>query len=183
MAIELPGDARAEVARATAPFRGADDALRWTRTENLHLTLAFLGEMPEERVPALTEALAGAAAQVAPFALTLSGVGGFPGLRRPRVVWAGVAAPDALGRLHAAVEAALVPHGYLAERRPYTPHLTLARAQGGRAQPMPELAERAAEVELGTSLEVKEIVLMRSRTEAGGARYERLAALALTGAD
>lgn len=95
MAIELPAAAQAEVAHATAPLRGLDDALRWTRTENLHLTLAFLGEMPEERVPALTEALTGAAARVAPFALRLAGVGGFPGLSRPRVVWASAEAPDA----------------------------------------------------------------------------------------
>lgn len=181
VAIELPAETRAEVARATAPLRDLDDALRWSRAETLHVTLAFLGTMEESRVGELTAALEGAAAAVAPFELTIRGVGGFPGLRRPRVVWAGVDAPAELGRLHQRVEAALAPRGYTAERRPFAPHLTLARVRGGRARPIPALEEAAGGVELETTLLVREIALMQSLLGAGGARYARVAAVPLGG--
>jgi 2'-5' RNA ligase len=182
VAIELPEDVRAEVARATAPLRTLDDALRWTRTASLHLTLAFLGETPAERVPALAGALADAAAPVAPFAMALRGIGAFPALRRPRVVWVGAMAGVELVTLNARVESALAPHGYAPERRPFAPHLTVARVRGTRARRIDGLEERAGEVTLDTSLTVREVALMVSFPEPGGARYERLAGAALGGA-
>lgn len=98
-----------------------------------HLTLAFLGDGPPERVPALAQALAPVAAGSRPFDLVLAGWGAFPDPARPRVVWIGVrdgAAP--LTALAHAVRAAIARVGAPRDDRPFHPHLTVLRVRGPR---------------------------------------------------
>jgi RNA 2',3'-cyclic 3'-phosphodiesterase len=98
-----------------------------------HLTLRFLGEISEDRVPVITTALRNAVRPLTPFDLTFEGVGAFPGPRNPRVVWVGAT----VGRERAielarAVESALVPFGFPAEDKEFVPHVTLFRVRGPR---------------------------------------------------
>jgi 2'-5' RNA ligase len=103
---------------------------RWVRPEGMHLTLAFLGEVDPELLPALREALTGVARRHAPFVLTVEGGGSFGAASHPRVLWADVKGQtEALGALQADVAATLEPLGFERERRAYTAHLTLARAK------------------------------------------------------
>jgi 2'-5' RNA ligase len=67
--------------------------VKWVEAENLHLTLKFLGEVPEGQIAAITETLSAIAQATLPFTFAVKGVGGFPDLRRPRVLWVGVEAP------------------------------------------------------------------------------------------
>ncbi len=100
--------------------------LRWSKPENLHLTLKFIGEWPQERLAELGRALEAVPVPAAVI-VPVSGLGFFPNARAPRVFWAGVQAPQALVEWAAAVDRALEPLGIAAETRPYSPHLTLAR--------------------------------------------------------
>ncbi len=102
--------------------------LRWTKPENLHLTLKFIGEWPEGRLDELKKALASVAAG-APFDVKFSGLGFFPNARSPRVFWVGIEASPELRQLAAAVDRALEPLGIAPEKRAFAPHLTLARIQ------------------------------------------------------
>ena len=102
--------------------------LRWSRPENLHLTLKFIGEWREDRLSALCDALNGVPAP-APFEVHVSGLGFFPNARAPRVFWAGISTCAELNRLAGEVDRALEPLGVAREERPYAPHLTLARIQ------------------------------------------------------
>ena len=100
--------------------------IRWTRPENLHLTVEFFGATDEARIPELAEALAQAAARMPAFELAWGKLGTFGGKRHPRVLWLGVESAG-LAALHGRVETALREAGWMPEAREFAPHLTLGR--------------------------------------------------------
>ena len=98
-----------------------------------HLTLKFLGEVPEASVPGIGAALAEVAERTEAFPLTLAGIGGFPDLGRPRILFAEVAEGRAASvQLAADVRAALRPLGFTPEGRPFVPHVTILRVRSPR---------------------------------------------------
>ncbi|MBC7222928.1 MAG: RNA 2',3'-cyclic phosphodiesterase [Anaerolineae bacterium] len=160
-------------------------ALRWVRPEGIHLTLQFLGNVPAEQVPAIVRALEGACAEVPPLTMEVGGLGCFPDVRRPRVLWVGVEEPTGqLLRLQRHVAQALEPLGYEPDRRGFHPHLTLARAaRSARPADLRQVGAWVASAEptvLG-SLQADHVSLMRSDLRPTGAVYTRLAAVALGG--
>jgi len=183
VAVDLPGQVREALARLQGGLRSHDlSNLRWVRPQGIHLTLKFLGETPAGRVAAITEALAGAIRGRRRSRLALGALGTFGGRRRPRVLWLDITGDiEHMRELQAAVEEALVEVGFPPEERDFSPHLTLARVpQPGR----PGTAERIAQalesvVPPRSEFDVREVVLMRSTLQPGGAVYERLAAFPL----
>jgi len=132
IAIELDAAVKSELRRVQRELAGQVPAhsVRWVQPDGIHLTLKFLGDTPLEKVQEVQAALARAAAEVGPFAVIVSGVGCFPNVRQPRVVWVGlVERSGALSKLHSAVEAQVAPLGFPTERRPFSPHLTLGRVR------------------------------------------------------
>ena len=147
--------------------------LRWSRPENLHLTLKFIGEWPEEKIPALLEALGSVPAPAA-LEMNLSGLGFFPNPRSPRVFWVGVQAPPELAELAVNIDRMLEPLGIAPEKRAYSPHLTLARIQ--ERTPLERLRreiESLPSVEFG-SFTVDRFYLYQSRLSPGGSIYTRI---------
>jgi RNA 2',3'-cyclic 3'-phosphodiesterase len=133
VAVLLPDDVRARLAAAADELRVRASGLSWVRAENLHLTLRFLGEVDPVTLERVRQAVGAAASTVAPFTVSLGGLGGFPAGRSLRVLWAGVAAGgEELGALHAALESALTARGVPGEGRAFHPHVTLARARDRR---------------------------------------------------
>jgi 2'-5' RNA ligase len=155
--------------------------LRWVRTEGVHLTLKFIGEVAADRVPVIESQLALAVPAMPAISLQLGRAGAFSDRRSPRVIWAGVYSDEAdtLRRLAEGVETWLAAAGVPRERRGFTAHLTLARLPNDLPD---ELRLRVAE--LTASVEqpqlprfaVERVSLMRSQLGPGGARYERIAA-------
>jgi RNA 2',3'-cyclic 3'-phosphodiesterase len=166
------GAAAAAIRRASA--RAADE-VRWVPPENVHLTLQFLGAVPEERVPAVEEAVRAAAAGSHPLSLEVKGAGGFPNARRPRVVWIGLAGDvDALGALVADLGRRLAPLGFPPEERRFSPHLTIGRARDGRGAPgLAGAVAEAAQAD-GITWRVSDVVLVESHLSPHGPRYEAL---------
>ena len=104
------------------------DGVRWVDTETTHITLHFFAELASDRLEAVIRAVAKAAAGVAPFPVRLGGLGSFPGEARARVLWLGLADESgALLRLAALVQSAVAGCGFLVDRRPFSPHVTLGR--------------------------------------------------------
>lgn len=130
VAVFPPPEIRQEVlAAARRPPLG--DRVRWAKHENVHLTLKFLGELPEEALNSIHAALGKVCASHAPFDVCLAGLGAFPSARRAQVLWIGVGEGSGQFRsLATDLAAALAPLGFESERRPYTPHLTLGRVRG-----------------------------------------------------
>lgn len=157
---------------------------RWVRAEGIHLTLKFLGETPEERLPVINATLDKVCCAHAPFALRLSGLGCFPNMRRPRVVWAGVEEETGrLERLQRAVERELAREGFPQEARRFTPHLTLARVHERAAREEIEaLGGAVADYILDTApaMTVRTVHLIRSDLRPSGAVYTSLYEAALT---
>jgi RNA 2',3'-cyclic 3'-phosphodiesterase len=102
--------------------------LKWVGAANMHVTLKFLGEVQEALVPQVSSALHTVAEDTAPFSVAIAGVGGFPGLQNPRVLWAGIkTGAMQLSGLAVRVDEALHRVGFSREARPFSPHITLAR--------------------------------------------------------
>lgn len=120
-AIELPDDVRETLAAMQGGVPGAS----WVDAENLHVTLRFIGEVPESRMADIDETLAEVSGQ--PFALSLAGMDSFSRGREPVSLWAGVEKSDALLGLQKRIDQALTRAGYPTDEKRYTPHVTLAR--------------------------------------------------------
>lgn len=108
-----------------------DWPVRWARPGQWHLTLKFLGEVPDDRADAVGGAVQGAAQGTGPLPVSLDGVGAFPSRRRPRVLWVGLAAPPGLELLQDRVERGLAALGFPVNGDTWRPHLTLGRVRQG----------------------------------------------------
>jgi 2'-5' RNA ligase len=135
---------------------------------NWHLTLRFLGASTRAQRAGVRDALA-AAALGAPFTVVFGGLGAFSSPRRARVLWIGVdAGADRLRELAAVAESAARAHGYDADEKRYTPHLTLSRIQPPR-----DVSAQVARVPpLNLEMPVHDVVIYRSQLGGGPARYE-----------
>lgn len=119
-----------DVTRAVEPLRGEWPSLRWARPDQWHLTLTFLGSVPDEGMPELQRRLARAAGRAAPMRLVVTAGGSFGSRRRARVLWLRVDGDrEPLRRLAQATGAAARRCGIEVDERPYRPHVTLARAR------------------------------------------------------
>jgi 2'-5' RNA ligase len=173
------------LAEAVTAWRAEADApdLRWTVPEGWHLTLAFLGATDPGAVPRLLDAVRSAVGDRAAWAAPTGSLGTFPGPRRARVVWYGVADRDArLGDLAAAVRRALEPMApALRGTSPFQPHITLGRARDPRGADVTTWI--AGRQPPAGSVPVDRVVLYRSHLGGGQpARYEPLGSVLLTGA-
>ena len=185
VALCLDEATRAAVGAEIERLRPLSQAVAWVPAQNLHLTLKFLGEEPDPRLAEAAEALAEAAGGMGVFALTLHGLGAFPGVERPRILWVGAAEGALAAReLQARVETALERRGFARDARPWHPHLTIGRVfddRRWRREAGPALREAiAAAARRGFgSLPVRRLVLMRSDLSPRGARYSELRAFDL----
>jgi 2'-5' RNA ligase len=146
-------------------------AARWSKPAQLHLTLRFLGDTPEDELPRLRAQLLTVARP--PFELGVRGVGAFPRQRRPaRVLWAGVAPAEPLVALKAAIDGAIGPDPEEAERG-FSPHLTLARFRDDPGPALTGYLERHAGFD-GGAWPVEVFHLYRSTLGRDGAVHEIL---------
>jgi 2'-5' RNA ligase len=177
IAIDLSEEVRASLdavqgrLRASAPR--AD--VHWIAPASMHLTLKFLGEVTEAGLAGVRGALAAAATGASSIPLSCQGLGAFPGLGRPRVLWAGLRGGlRELGQLAAACERSLEPIGFAPEKRPFRGHVTLGRVRSPRGLgPIVRAVEAAGEADFG-SWTSTEVVLYRSHLRRSGAVYEPL---------
>jgi 2'-5' RNA ligase len=149
---------------------------RWVKPAQIHLTLKFLGDVDPARIDAITQAMQRAIGKQVPFTLLAQGVGCFPTLSRPRVLWMGLHDPQqALTRLQQRLGTALVSLGFAPEERPFRPHLTLARApHGGPGRPqLTPLLQAYHEQYFGEVL-VEHLHLFQSQLHRDGAVYTLL---------
>lgn len=183
-AIDLDNAARAAAARVSASLAertaASGASIRWVRPERLHLTLAFLGEVPEDRGAALA-ALGDAPFSMPPFGLSLSVAGAFPPSGAPRVIWMG----PGRGREQVAGVARILwrrleDAGYGPGPARLEPHVTLGRVRRSRGGGSRRLRALLAEAALPPiAWTVDRVCLYESRLGAGISTYHRLAAASL----
>ena len=153
-----------------------DDGLRWSRREQWHLTLRFLGRVAD--IDRVADAVRRVTAATDAFELQLGGAGAFRRAAQGAVFWIGLhQGGDELARLATSVEGAVVDVGFEAEARGFNPHLTLARAN--RPRDLRAMVDALGNDPVGPSWTVKEVVLLASDTRPTGAVYEERARFAL----
>jgi len=185
VAIELQEEIRTILADTIDALKnnGIDRDLRWVRPEGIHLTLKFLGATDEEDLPAIIAAVRAAAANHAPFDLSVEGLGSFGAPRSLRVIWAGVGGNNhALASLASGVDATLAGVGFPAEARPYNAHLTIARVRDDASPADRERIHTLLKQQAPPAramLHVKHCSLMESTLKPGGAVYAQLATFPL----
>lgn len=149
---------------------GSIKMARWTPKRNLHLTLKFLGHVPDELVGSVSETIRHAVEGKSPFVIRLGKPGAFPSPRRARILWYGLSeGVEAVASLAGPIESALETKGFPPEHRPFHPHITLARI--GVAQDIRQNLERLGGKIEGQSVAVSSVTLFESRLAKTGAEY------------
>ena len=179
VAVDLPGSVKSALGDLIARLqRGAPSEVKWVDPSVLHLTLKFLGEIPATQVADVVGAMALACRGHGPILLRVQGLGAFPTLKSPRVLWVGLTGD--LGRLQAlqqSLEEALAARGFPREERPFSPHLTLGRLREGASPAVrQQVGETLARASLPQGLEVPvpDLVLYRSVLRPQGPLYTPL---------
>jgi 2'-5' RNA ligase len=176
LAVEFEPGLRRALREATAPLRALVPDAGWVAEDRLHLTLKFFGEQPETLVPPLSATVTEIAGRHWPVPMELRGVGAFPSLRRPRVIWVGIAATPKLELLQHDVEEGCAALGLEVEGKPFRPHLTIGRLRGTENRDaVRELARVARGVRFRADTTLSAIQLVHSTLTPAGPHYARLA--------
>jgi len=174
IAINIAPPVRAELAALIDRWKATEPRARWVRAEGIHITLKFLGETHEEKVPEIRSALSTIRSSD-PVEIHVRGLGFFPNAHRPRVLWAGVEASSNLAGLARTVEGSVERLGFVVESRPFQPHLTLARLpEPGKWDALVRSAQEINDLEFGSFCE-SEFHLIQSFLKPSGAEYKSLA--------
>lgn len=177
VALDLNDAVRAEIATFCETLQAEFPSARWARIEGIHVTLKFIGEVPEESVEQIEGALS-AVDSDSPVEMNFRGAGFFPNERRPRVFWIGIDATPNLAEMVARIETQLEPLGVSRESREFRPHLTLARISESRGiEKLRDALRRQGPVEFG-AVRTSEMHLYQSELGRGGAKYTRLKSFA-----
>lgn len=173
IAIDLDKALRNQMTVLQGSLARTGAEVKWLEPRNMHLTLLFLGEVDDRELPSLCKAVSEACSEVSPFAMTVEGVGCFPNLRRPRVLWVGVGdGKEEVVALHDRLEPPLLELGcYRREDRQYTPHLTLGRVTGdGSTDQLTAALTKKADWH-GGQIAVREVHVMSSILGRDGPEY------------
>ena len=181
VAVEISEEIREALGRLIAGLHCRNAPVKWVKPENLHITLKFLGSVPDELVPQAVEIVQACAEGIAPFQLEVKGAGGFPNLRRPRVIFVDAQdTPPVAGELARCLNKRMTRVGVQREDRPFQRHITIGRIRkpgpiGGITRKLESQAERSFDI-----MTVRNIMLMRSELTSQGPIYTPVERVELT---
>ena len=179
IAIELNSELKSELADSITRLRVKHPkSVKWVNPEGIHLTIKFLGDVPEEKIFDIKNILSKISSTSYPFRLRLGRAGAFPNLRSPRVAWVGMEGdiPELLA-LQRQVETAMIPLGFTAEKKPFSAHLTLGRVREYASKSeMSILGQDLSTLQIrqDINLDADNFCLMKSTLTPRGAIYEQL---------
>jgi 2'-5' RNA ligase len=179
IALDLPPDVQdcLETVSEKLKSQMGSVPVRWVVPQNIHLTLKFLGDVSLNNLDVLKELLNSEASPHKPMVISVGGVGAFPKLRSPRVIWVGVEAPQELLNLQRGIDMHLTRLGYAPERRKFSPHLTLGRvSRNATPQGVRKIGDVIASQKIGFLgvARIRAVHLYRSDLKPDGAVYTKL---------
>ncbi len=174
IAINIDPQVIGEISEAMVQLRQALPEVRWVAPDKIHLTIKFLGDIERTQVELVANALEQVVRPFPRFTISAKGLGVFPGLRRPRVLWVGLESIQ-LVKLAAKVEASLEPLGFVREVREFQPHLTIGRWRqfDSVTKRLAEELQRWKSHSFGLS-RVEALVLFQSELKPDGALHKPL---------
>jgi 2'-5' RNA ligase len=173
IAVKISDSVRKTLAGLIDDLKRSHADVKWVVPDNLHLTLKFLGDVDESRVGEVGDTVSQACSGVGPFDMSLAGLGAFPNVKRPRVIWVGIVkGKDILASLSETIEKQLESMGFPREERGFSAHLTIGRfRREGRPG---DLADRlSVAFDCGECI-VDRVYLMKSTLTPKGPIYEEL---------
>jgi 2'-5' RNA ligase len=181
IAIELPEKVKKKIELAQAPLKKTNAFVSWVKPGNIHVTLKFLGEVPEDKINDVFLATEKALEGIKKFRMSLRGMGAFPDFRRPRVIWIGAkSGEEELIYLAGRVEEEMGKIGFPKENRKFSAHFTIGRVKSTKN--IENLMELVKSSDFSTDeIEVNEVVVMRSQLHPAGAIYTPLKKIQLIG--
>ena len=183
IAIELPTEIRERITAHVHRVRKLvpDAQASWSRAENIHLTLKFLGDTSQAQVEKISEAASLSVAQFQLFKIEVAGSGAFPTRSVPKVLWIGVNDLEGkLADLHARLEEECALMGFKKEERRFHPHLTVARLR--KPQDARRLAAAHNQLQFESiEFDVSEVFVIRSELSSAGSKYTTISRHPLNG--
>jgi 2'-5' RNA ligase len=183
LAFELPLEIKGIVARVSDELRQSTLDAKWVKPNNIHLTVVFMGDIETDDIPAIGEETKKVCLTHGAFDISLNGMGCFPNMRKPRVIWLGLDGDlERMSCFRDALQERLIPFGIKEEKRRFKPHLTLGRFRRPKKIDSKglELLSGYEDVPSPVCL-LKELVLFKSDLNPGGAKYTRLDVYPLSG--
>jgi 2'-5' RNA ligase len=185
IAVELGQNVIGRAGDLIDKLRVADAAVNWVRPQQMHLTLKFLGDVPDTDTPDICRVVAKAASHFEPFEIICRGAGAFPDIQRPKTLWIGIRdGGDELKRLQAAIDDALKTElGYSREPRGFHPHLTIGRVKQASAMgrgDLQHLLDKYKDVDADLAV-IEEVVTFASFLDKKGPTHEALGRAELSG--
>jgi len=179
IAIDLPESIKSFLSEAQEALKLYGFRVKWVRPQNIHLTLKFLGDTATADTDKIVEAMTLAARNCPIVSLTAKGVGVFPNIRRPRVIWAGLNGQiETLANLQQTLDAHLADLGFARDTRAFKSHLTLGRVKGKIApDKMLAAIDKLKEFE-SESFETHQVILFQSELRPSGAVYTQIHGIA-----
>lgn len=175
LAIDVPPDYRAGLAAVQEALKKSGADVRWVAPGNIHLTLKFFGDITAAQVEAIGAATAAVARATPSFTLQAKDVGTFPNPKNPRVIWLGLTGQtEVLADLVQELEQAFVPLGFAAEKRAFTPHLTLGRVRSSRGREELIKSMESLTLPIFPTFLVNDFTLYQSILSPQGAKYQAL---------
>jgi 2'-5' RNA ligase len=180
LAIELPQPILKKIEEVQGDLRSTHADVRWVSPDKIHLTLKFFGNIEESRIDLILKSIEDPIRNTSPFSLKVRGVGAFPSLKNPRVIWMGlVDGKEVLASFQKQIESQLEKIGFQPEDRPFHPHLTLGRMKSSRGkEDLGGRMEKHKEEEFG-DFPVERAVLFKSDLRPTGPIYTPLRELRL----
>ncbi|MBI5674500.1 MAG: RNA 2',3'-cyclic phosphodiesterase [Nitrospirae bacterium] len=179
IAIELPEKVKSAISELQQELKKRKADIRWVKPESIHLTLKFLGDTDEKILDRIVEAIKAACGGYGRFNLETKGVGVFPDMRAPRVLWLGISDNDSLTGLQKSIEDGLAKLGFSPEKRRFRPHLTIGRFKSSFGKEgLYDKIEELKDISLGL-IEVQSIFLIKSELNPSGAKYTKIAGIDL----
>jgi 2'-5' RNA ligase len=174
IAVDIGDDIRSQLDVLQRKLKRVDAGVRWVKPAGIHLTLAFLGDIPADGLAPLRQALDTGLAGLEAFDLEAAGSGFFGRPKHPRVIWAGVAPSPSLTKLQRRTAVAVRQAGLALDNKPFSPHLTLGRFRTpGRTKALLEALEHDQDQPLGRT-RIDRVELIRSILTPAGAEYHTL---------
>lgn len=176
LAFELPPGIKRMVKDISEDIRRSGLNLRLVKVDNIHLTVVFMGNIRSEDVQAIGEDAGDVCIGFEPFEIALKGLGVFPNIRRPRVLWLGLEMDtERVSAFRDILQKRLLDFGIKEEKRAFTPHLTLGRFRKPERNDilLGDIISRYADIK-GPVCRLEELVMFKSELKPGGAEYTRL---------
>ena len=180
IAVDIGDEIRSKLDALQRTLKKVHSNVRWTQPKNMHLTLAFLGDVPITELDRISPVIDRACRGVEAFELKANGIGTFGKPRHPRVLWAGIAACPPLTALQQRIGEAMLAAEIAYDRKPFSPHMTLGRVKSidRHTQPLLGKLEKYADMAFGSVL-VSGVELMKSELMPHGVQYAVLHRMAL----